>query len=215
MSRTFETRRVKRADEGPPTEVVPLQCSCGETLEIASKSKEALPSDFVHRQASIKGWKLGRHAAEDRCPKCQSRYRRKSTIEPRVVTRPTIKEPEMSKPQTEPVREMLKDDRRIIFAKIDEVYTGHHYTGGWTDKKIAEDLNVPRAWVADVRSQFFGEAGDNEEVQQFLAELDSLKGSLETFAAERQKTIKRMDDLATSIARLLKIGEEIRKATTP
>jgi len=222
MSRAFPTERVQRADVGPPTEVTVIRCAaCPAKLELTSKSKEPLPIDFVVRQADIKGWHVGKvSAAKDRCPDCRALYRRKSTItrRPTVAAQqepPTMEMPKLNVVATPPAREMSKDDRRIIFAKIDEVYTGDHYAGGWTDKRIAEDLNVPRAWVEEIRSTFFGEARDNEEVRQFLADLAALKPTLETFAAERQKAIRRMDDLTTTITRLLKVGEEIRKTMTP
>jgi len=223
MSRVFPTERVQRADVGPPTEVTVIHCTaCDARLEIASKSKEPLPVDFVVRQADIKGWHVGKlNAAKDRCPDCQARYRRITNIQPRAVTRPITQEPTpMTTPTpklvvAEPPREMSKDDRRIIFAKLSDVYAVDHYAAGWTDKRIAEDLNVPRAWVEDIRSTFFGEARDNEEVRQFLADLEAIRPALVDFAADRQALIRRTDDLTTKIAKLLKIGEEIRKTITP
>jgi hypothetical protein len=49
-------------------------------------------------------------------------------------------------------------DRRRIYDAVEARYdlTGPCYTGNWTDAKLAEAVNVPRAWVAEVRGQFFG-----------------------------------------------------------
>lgn len=227
MSRAFPTERVQRADVGPPSEVVVIRCSeCPSRLEITSKSKERLPADFVIRQADIKGWHVDKlRASHDRCPSCQVAYRRRSTTPGKITPmRPIVaahhQEPPMSTPVTTksapaPAREMSRDDRRIIFAKLNDVYLDSHYSAGWTDRRIAEDLNVPRAWVESVRVENFGDAGDNEDARRFIADLDAIRDDLKAFAVERQTLITRADDIAGRISKLFKIGDEIRKSLTP
>lgn len=69
-------------------------------------------------------------------------------------------------------RTMGFDEKRIIIAKLQDVYVDHKtgYDRGWSDKRVAEDLGVPRAWVAEVRETNFGPARDNDEVREVLAE---------------------------------------------
>jgi hypothetical protein len=54
--------------------------------------------------------------------------------------------------------EMTKEDRRIIFAEIDTHYldetTG--YATDYNDKRIADGLKVPLAWVRTIREENFG-----------------------------------------------------------
>jgi hypothetical protein len=86
----------------------------------------------------------------------------------------------------EPPVEMGRDDRRIIFAKLDEVYLSAEqgYSSGWTDHRIAADLGVPRAWVEQVREEMFGPARDNEDIREARAELAAIRGDM-TICASR------------------------------
>lgn len=71
----------------------------------------------------------------------------------------------------EPPREATKEDNRLIFAKLNDVYLDEKtgYSAGWSDEKVASDLGVPRAWVSRMREEHFGTAS-NEEVVALLNE---------------------------------------------
>lgn len=214
--RAFTFERVRRADDGPLVHAAVLVCcKCGKRLELVASTRERMPPEFIKRQAANRGWKVGKDDKSDLCPEHHHPHH---TKEPKMKPTKTLAELSgvVSLPAfaatPEPPRTMSNDDRRIIFAKVDEVYSGDHYSAGWTDKRVAEDLNVPRAWVEEVRAEFFGEARDNEEVRAFLDEIDKLKPALATFATDRQEMLKRVEDLAGKVSRLLKIGEEIRKS---
>jgi hypothetical protein len=53
---------------------------------------------------------------------------------------------------------MDKTTHRIIFAKLNDVYLDEKtgYQGDWNDAKVATDLGIDAAHVAEVRSSFFG-----------------------------------------------------------
>ena len=73
--------------------------------------------------------------------------------------------------KADPPPVMTKEDRRIIFAGIDDHYVDEStgYKPGWSDQKIATDLNVPLAWVRTIREDNFGpEVGDaiNQELKK-------------------------------------------------
>jgi hypothetical protein len=63
---------------------------------------------------------------------------------------------------------MSRDDRRIIFARLNDVYVNERtgYSEQWTDKRVAEDLGVPRAWVSEVRDRDFGPDHNAEFTEQ-------------------------------------------------
>src|SRR3974390_2318891 len=63
---------------------------------------------------------------------------------------------------------MNRDDRRIIFEKINEVYINERegYAAPWTDDKVAKDLGSPRSWVTQVREEMFGPAQSNAEIDE-------------------------------------------------
>lgn len=77
--------------------------------------------------------------------------------------------------EDKPVEEMTRADKRVIFAKLEEVYgdetTG--YKGSWNDTKVATDLGIPTAWVALVREDTFGPE-TNAETIRMMAEIMAL-----------------------------------------
>jgi hypothetical protein len=85
--------------------------------------------------------------------------------------------------------EMTKEDRRIIFAEIDTHYldetTG--YAANYDDKRIADGLKVPLAWVRTIREENFGP----EKSANVDNEVNVLKKALE----EAQKVLKATEDM--------------------
>lgn len=71
-------------------------------------------------------------------------------------------EPPMS--DTTAPRELTREWKRRINARLDEVYAGEDtgYSADWTDEKVARDLGVPRAWVEAIRVELHGENAGNE-----------------------------------------------------
>ena len=90
-------------------------------------------------------------------------------------------------PAIEAHRSMTRDERRIIFQKIDDVYVGEKvgYSAGWSDARIATDLGVPRVWVSKIRDENFGPDIDEQstklvaEAREILAEIKSVGLSAE------------------------------------
>ena len=54
-------------------------------------------------------------------------------------------------------RTMTRDERRIIFEKLNDVYVSEKvgYMEDWNDEKVAKDLGVARAWVSGLREEMF------------------------------------------------------------
>ena len=92
--------------------------------------------------------------------------------------------------------EMTKEDRRIIFADIDLHYLDETrgYETSYDDKRIADGLNVPLAWVRTIREENFGP----ERGEAINAELDKLKAA--------------KDDIEASISKMRALWSEINKA---
>jgi hypothetical protein len=112
---------------------------------------------------------------------------------------------------------MGKEDRRLIFAKINDVYLDEKqgYSSGWSDKRVSEDLGVPCAWVKTIREDNFGFEGANEDVRPILDEVKKLLADMEVFeniitermveAHTMRDDIKnRCDHLAGRVAKLEK-----------
>jgi hypothetical protein len=104
-------------------------------------------------------------------------------------------------PAGEPPPVMSVDDAILISDELNGVFdskTG--YADGLTDAGLAEKLNVPRAWVRDVRVRKFGEArGDNAQIRELVAQArllleDFKKGARAVDAALAE--LKRAKDAA-------------------
>lgn len=61
-----------------------------------------------------------------------------------------------------------RDQRRVISDKLSMVYQPerHRYIGKVSDRALAEELKLPKAWIAEIRVQFFGDHDRNEAEDQ-------------------------------------------------
>ncbi|WP_156373882.1 hypothetical protein [Rhizobium sp. Leaf386] len=90
-------------------------------------------------------------------------------------------------PKAEPPKEMTRADRRIVNEKIADVYDdgAERYSLGWTDKRVADDLGVPIAWVREERDRYFGPEGSNPLLDEFLMAQADVAASVALFQADR------------------------------
>ena len=102
-------------------------------------------------------------------------------------------EVEAQKPE-EP-RKMGREDRRIIFEKLNEVYLNEAvgYETGWSDHRVATDLGVPRKWVEQIRDENFGAIGTNPEMSEFLTEAERLIGEARSILLQCRKAREDID----------------------
>jgi hypothetical protein len=207
---------------------------CGQQGEVLDTSASTLPSAVVERKFKQKGWEVGRDPSKDFCPSCVATRlaaRRGTRLKPiQNVVREDTTMPLANGADTLP--EMSRSDRRIIFAKLEEVYQDeeHGYTVGWTDQTVARDLgsHIPVGWVAQVREENFGPAKDNEEVRDMLARVEKSTIEAKAILAEAKKVraeasamVERVNGLSkqcTEIGRalegLMAIAERIRRAVS-
>lgn len=129
------------------------------------------------RKFSKMGWVIGKSVSRHRCPTCQNAVKPFAALGNLTTTNlasavkkakeefmPATKSPTMGPSfavihnAATGARGMSRDDRRVIFAKLNDVYLTERtgYGGGWTDKKVAADLGIPVEWVVEVRNDHFG-----------------------------------------------------------
>jgi hypothetical protein len=126
------------------------------------------------RKFSQLGWVIGKQATRHRCPQCEA-----ATKPLAAALVPLKKKEEASMPASngsashepphvEPPQQMTRDDKRVIFAKLQDVYINEvsGYSAQWTDKRVAEDLGVPLAWVSSIREENFGPDHNGEFIEQ-------------------------------------------------
>lgn len=137
-----------------------------------------------------KGWTVSTKESRDLCPECE---RKKLAANNRRQT-PMKQEAQLK--AVEP-RQMSREDKRIIFEKLSEVYVGEDvgYADEWTDDRVAKDLGVPRKWVEDIRAEFFGEAKSSAElrrdVTRLTAELAGLSEKVELARKELDRLARK------------------------
>lgn len=109
-----------------------------------------------------------------------------------------------------PAREMTREDRRLIFEKLNEVYVDDKvgYGDGWSDEKVASDLGVPRGWVKLIRDENFGEEITSEitrkKVEEAHALLDKIK-ALQPAIDDARKLLGLADKMAQELAQIAKV----------
>jgi hypothetical protein len=207
--------------DGQPKRGVRVFCvQCSERAEIVANTHKGSGSDddVVERILKDKfeklGWKMGKNLHHNLCPehaKKENAIMVNNTAKPpqsekvvlmnsaaAIVTPKTAAPKPLAEPTPSTPRGPTRDEKRIIFQKIDEMYVGETvgYSGGWSDKKIAADLAVPVAWVSAIREENFGPDID-EESATVLADakalLSDVRGMIQGWAT-------RADELEKSIA---------------
>lgn len=181
-------------------------CECAETEKtVLTTHGKSAPPEAIAGVFRNKGWLVGTRDTKDVCPACQAKKRRarakfceeEGTNIIHMTT--TTERPEIT---AEPPREMTREHKRIIIAKIEEVYVDENvgYGDGWSDARVAKDLGVPLAWVKRLREEIFGVEGASEEARALLSEAQSLaaqaralndemSGKIEAEKARRDKHI--------------------------
>lgn len=213
MAREWPLTAIRRADAGPSQSAIEITCGAcgGKEHAVNTGGQKVLPGTWVENYFSQKGWQIGRKAADDRCPVCAAAARAEKR---QHLTDKREKAMPIEAPKAEPPRRMDLKDRPIILANLVEVYVGPDvgYDRGWSDKRVAEDLGVPRAWVAELREANFGPARDNEEVRDLLRRFDEHVGKVREVDGRCDKLKAEMAELLRATVALTKIADDIRKA---
>jgi hypothetical protein len=181
---------------------------------------EQVEKAVVHKFENL-GWKIGKTAAQHRCPQCfsaikaaaKSRNGRTVHLSQKVVSITPVEIPPTqvvvaAAPPPQSERRPTREERRIIHNKIDEKYTSETtgYSMGWNDKRVADDLGVPVAWVSEIRDANFGPNID-EAMTQVISDA---KGLLDELKAARYSA----DPILASLKALDERAERIEKALT-
>lgn len=202
-------RTTIKEDGKPPMPAFKLICAkCGETDTLPLGSKAGgYPTALVQQKMRHRGWEIGSRASHDLCPNCLDKKHKKpakteAKLEETVVTFIKAEEPPS----------MTREDRRVIFAKIDDVYIDENtgYSDGWTDERVATDLGVPLAWVRNIRAENFGEERSNSSIIQQLEEAKKTLDDAKKLYENTKSEFKRMTIQAEAVmAEFSKISSAI------
>lgn len=188
-------------NDGRPKPGFVIRCqSCGIEDRVVSTG---VPDHVIGRKFVQRGWLIGSSEKSDTCPACAAK---KQKQKPETVKTEAVM-------QAERPREMQRDDRRLIFGKIDEVYIDAQrgYEPGWSDQRVATDLGVPLKWVSDIREENFGPEGMSGEARTAIAEVKQIAERVAAFEASLAKLKSDLEGVRPAMARAIKTAEDLER----
>ena len=168
-----------------------------------------VPLPLVRQRMAKHGWEIGSRSSGDMCPDCISGKHKKHQKEP-VKENNVVNFIKAEEPPT-----MSREDRRLIFAKIDEVYLDENtgYSEGWTDKRVSDDLGVPLAWVSSIRAENFGEERSNSAIMKQVEEVQKTLADAKRLHEQTKSDIMKMSTQAEAVmAEFNKVINNITKS---
>lgn len=114
------------------------------------------------------------------------------------------------------LKEVDKTAKRLIDERLDEVYDAAKggYLKGYTDAKLAEEMNVNRAWVAAVRDFGHGPettaADISEELKAFDAKMDEWREAKKVVDASIEALTRLDNQVNDRLASFEKLSKEVQ-----
>lgn len=203
--RALEQDRFPVGHRGEPPAVRRVRliaCGCGRGDWITDNTTRVLPTDVVAGKFREKGWRIGRALGKDECPRCVAKSRQKPQKD-EPMTKPATP-PLTVVPSPEPPRQPTIPERRKIMEELEIVYlvSQQRYSGSTTDKSLAERLNVPRAWVTELRESLFGPEA-NEAQAQRNQQLDEVEVKLNELEASAYSELDRITGMIAALKKQL------------
>ena len=143
----------------------------------------------AHAKLQGQGWSFVK--GKLRCPSCEAKRK--------VVPMKAAEAP----------REPTRSQKREIMDMLETAYDtdNERYTGGDTDDTVADVLKVMPGWVAQIREEFFGPAGGNEdmsalriEIEQFISDGERQIKAGETWVSEISRAVDRARDYKSRLS---------------
>lgn len=161
-------------------------------------TREGAEERIVASTLRREGWDIGNNLRKPVCPECQAKEAARRTAA-KAGLRLIQSEMEEMKPDLKPVPDApvkaepppqpKPADNRRIMAALDDAYDekAGGYSRGESDDKVANSLNVPVAWVREVREKFYG-AAMPAEVAVLLPSVTQLENRI----TEHGRAVQRM-----------------------
>lgn len=139
------------------------------------------------------------------CPKCDGK-RKAERQEAKVAAVVEIRTP-------------TREQKRQIMDLLTEVYDtkAGRYRGAETDVTVADTIGggVMFGWVAQLRSEFFGESGENEEAEDFLGQIAEWQATVDKAVADAQAAIASLAPARAKVAEIEARMRAFQKAMGP
>jgi hypothetical protein len=227
----FEYTSVPYGDDGRLVRGIIARCGhCNAAIPLpvnvqaggSSTAADDVEFQFIARKLEAKGWRIGKSRGSHRCPKCFSAAKSSAIYKSQefhtkastaVATGTVPHNNGVPMKVVENTRVMTREDRRIIFDKLNQVYVDgkNGYQSGWTDERVSTDLGVPRGWVRLIRDENFGDEVSNESIRteiaqakQFLIEFRAFQKSVVPEHARLVSLADKIEKSLSEIARVFK-----------
>lgn len=163
--RTYGTKRIKVGDRYRTDFVLHCsRCSSEETIHMDPNCKP----DLIVQKFNRLGWKVDeRNAAKNICPLCQI---------PKQVPMPKPEENVMADLPKGPTHEQRKRIAQSLRGLFDE--QRGCYLDGHTDQTVAQDLQMPWAWIRECRDLLGYEIKIDPEIEALRSEFATLADML-------------------------------------
>jgi hypothetical protein len=114
---------------------------------------------------------------------------------------PIPKDPMTQTTPLTPDRQPTRDERSAIHDELTKTYdiVGQRYGGNDSDANVAGRLDLPRAWVTDLRTMFFGDFDRNQQSEVKLKALDEATAFAENAMSELLEMAQRAEQLVTGL----------------
>lgn len=159
-------------------------CQCGAIDNIPISSRTPLPPEVIVKKMQARGWVMGQKRKHDLCPKCVA----KRAKDAKVTNITDYQQKPIQPPATTAPTAISREGKRLVILALEDHYvdSSKGYETGWSDERIAKDLNVPRKLVADIREEFYGPELDAEvaKIRNELLELDGKIATLQTVLSD-------------------------------
>ncbi|RBO54670.1 hypothetical protein DSD19_04650 [Rhodovulum sp. BSW8] len=118
----------------------------------------------VRKKIIAQGWAVVK--GKEICPTCEAKRKENDM----ATTTNTA-----SRPSETPPREPTREQKREIMSMLETCYDtdAQRYRAGDTDETVADVLDVMPGWVAQLRDEFFGPAGGNEDMAALRAQAET------------------------------------------
>lgn len=215
------------------------KCHATETIPVAGNYR-ALGDARSRKVFQAKGWDV--RSTRAFCPECRVAHHEKLheagiptpvRLHPKPVVMPSeplaieieIKPGEispyiedvMAEAATPIIREPSREDKRRINAEIAGNWDDQkmRYIGSASDQSVADMLKLPRKWVEDIRVEFYGDSGANEDIDQLKRELDFRIEDVEKLVTTTLEAVSKIDEKLKALKGMRERLERIEKSSLP
>jgi hypothetical protein len=186
--------------------VARIECKrCGSKGEVTGGGEDF---PIVLRKFRHMGWTQRQDGLI--CPTCSTRPAKPhdspklvQTAKQETVAMPSITPmPTRTSQPEQPMRQPTFLEVRSIMGLLEEHFDGAKgaYSNGWSDEKVSQEANVPRAIVAKIRDDAFGKIKSDPEIMAIRAEIDAVQDRMvklsDYFRGEQEKLLAQVAGLS-------------------